>query len=113
MYLVVKTSLEEVEKKGSLYEAGRGHWYINPFKAEKCSHAIITLRGSRKIKAVYKISDWKKTFSHRYQFEGVADIPLSRALVGKFLNSNLFKRGQRNPVSYIEENNLLENYPFN
>ena len=109
MYLVVKTSLEEVEKQGSLYEAGRGHWYINPFKAERCSHAIITLRGSRKVKAVYKINDWKKTLPHRYQFNGAPDTSLNNALVGKTLNSKLFKKGQRNPISYVEENSLLEN----
>lgn len=109
MYLVVKTSLEEVEKQGSLYEAGRGQWYINLFKAERCSHAIITLKGSRKVKAVYKIGDWKKTLPHRYQFEGIPDVALNNALVGKTLNSNLFKKGQRNPISYVEESDLLEN----
>ncbi len=108
MYLVVKTSLEEVEKQGSLYEAGRGHWYLNPFKAERCSHAVITLKGSRKVRAVYKINDWKKTLPHRYQFEGVEDIILSSKLIGKTLNLSLFRKGQRNPISYVEESELLE-----
>ena len=108
LYLVVKTSLEEVERLGSYYEAGRGQWYLNPLKAEKCEYAIITVKGSRKIKAVYKINGWKKTLPHRYQFEGIPDVALNDALVGKTLNSNLFKKGQRNPISYVEEKDLLE-----
>ena len=54
MYLLIKTSQEKVNEQGSLFEAARGHWYVNPKRASQCSHAIVTLRGHKDVKAVYK-----------------------------------------------------------
>lgn len=110
MYLVIKTSQEEVERRGSLFEAARGHWVLNPEHASKCSHAIITLRGDKEVKAVYDIDGWYPStlLDDRYVFAGNENLDLESKLVGRTLNPRLTAQGRENPISYIEESKLLE-----
>ena len=108
MYLLIKTSPEKVQEEGSLFDAAKGHWYVNPDRASKCSHAVITLRGNRDVKAVYKINEWKHSFYKRYNFEGIIDNALENKLVGKIINSKFFKKGRKNPIAYVKSNELLE-----
>ena len=108
MYLLIKTSQEKVNEQGSLFEAARGHWYVNPKRASQCSHAIVTLRGHKDVKAVYKIDNWEHSFYRRHHFNGSTDNTLENKLVGKELNNNLFTKGRKNPISYVQEKELLE-----
>lgn len=109
MYLLIKTSSEEADRCGSLFEAARGHWDLNPENASKCSHAIVAFRGEKDIKGVYKIDKWYPStlVKGRYVFAGEPDNRLKN-LVGKKLRNNLLLRGRKNPISYVKEYELLE-----
>ena len=110
MYLVIKTSQEEVDRKGSLFEAARGHWKLNPGHASQCSHAIIALRGDKDIKAVYNIDGWYPStiVDDKYVFAGDVNSELENKLVGKTLNPKLTAQGRENPILYVQESELLE-----
>lgn len=110
MYMLIKTSKEEIEKRGSLFEAARGHWRIDTSRAANCSHAIIALRGNKDIKAVYKIDKWYPStlLEGRHVFAGSEDEQLERALKGQVLNKKLTVQGQNYPILYVKENEILD-----
>lgn len=110
MYIVIKTSQKEIDKTGSLFEAARGHWSLNPNRASQCSHAVITLTGHPDIKAVYKMDKWYPStlINNRFVFAGEEDPVEERKLVGKILNKKLRVKGLENPILYVEEKELLE-----
>ena len=110
MYAVIKTSQERIDKCGSLFEAARGHWRVDTRNASKCSHAVVTLRGCRDIKAVYKIDEWYPStlIDGRHVFAGAEDEQLERALKGQVLNKKLTVQGQNYPILYVKENEILD-----
>lgn len=110
MYLVIKTSQEQVDRCGSLFEAARGHWRLDPNHASQCSHAVISLIGSKVIQAVYTIDKWYEStlIPGKQVFAGNVDSTLENKLVGKILNSALCKKGMEYPTLYVEEKDLLE-----
>lgn len=110
MYIVIKTSQEEIDRQGSLFEAARGHWRLDVDRASTCSHAVIALIGQKDIKAVYKIDKWYPStlIDNRYVFSGEPDIVEEKKLVGKKLNSKWTAKGLENPILYPKENELLE-----
>jgi hypothetical protein len=110
MYLIIKTSQEEIDRQGSLFEAARGHWRIDPDRASTCSHAVIALIGQKDIKAVYKMDKWYPStlIKDRHVFAGEQDPVEEKKLVGKTLNSKWRAKGLENPILYSEETELLE-----
>ena len=40
MYLVLKTTNDKIVQMGSVFEAVRGHWVLDPEHAQQCSHVI-------------------------------------------------------------------------
>ena len=110
MYVIIKTSQDEVDRQGSLFEACRGHWRIDPERASKCSHAVVTLLGQKDVKAVYKMDKWYPStkVKGRHVFAGEADLAEEQKLVGKILNSKWRAKGLENPILYSEEQDLLE-----
>jgi hypothetical protein len=110
MYLIIKTSQEEIDRQGSLFEAARGHWRIDPERASNCSHAVIALLGQKDIKAVYKMDKWYPStlIENRHVFAGEPDLIEESKLVGKALNPKWRAKGLENPILYSEENELLE-----
>ena len=111
MYLIIKTSQKEIDRKGSLFEAARGHWRLDPERASNCSHAVIALLGQKDIKAVYKIDKWYPStlLDDRYVFSGEQDPVEEKKLVGKTLNSKWRAKGLENPILYPkDEKELLE-----
>ena len=110
MYLLIKTTNETVEHCGSLFEAVRGHWKLNPDHASQCSHVIATIIGSRQVDGVYNIDKWYPStlVDNKYVFSGDVDEQLEGQLIGKELNSKLFTKGLKNPIIYVEENELLQ-----
>lgn len=110
MYLIIKTSQEEIDRQGSLFEAARGHWRVDPERAIKCSHAVITLLGQKDIKAVYRMDKWYPStlVDGRHVFAGERDTKEESKLVGKTLNSKWRAKGLENPILYSEEDELLE-----
>lgn len=109
MYLLIKTTNETVAQKGSLFEAVRGHWKLNPDHASQCSHVIATIIGSKQVDGVYNIDKWYPStlVDNKYVFSGDVDEQLEKQLVGKELNTELFAKGLKNPIIYVEEKELL------
>ena len=110
MYLVLKSSQDRIDQTGSLFEAVRGHWKLDPTHASQCSHVIATIRGSEKVEGVFSIDNWypSTVLDDRFVFSGQQDPVLESKLLGKKLNPTLQKQGQQNPVLYVEEQDLLE-----
>ena len=108
-YIVIKTSHERMEECGnSLFEAARGPWRIGRRRyptINKYTHAVILLKGEKDIKAVFKIDKWypSTTSDNRYVFAGEKDEKLSKILVGRKANSDLFKKGRQFPLIYLED----------
>lgn len=111
MYIVIKTTDDKITQTGSLFEAARGHWRLDPQHASQCSHAIISIVGNKNIQDVIKIDKWYEStlVDNKYVFSGQRDKQLFNQLVGKQLNSNLCIAGAQNPIQYVEEQNLLQN----
>lgn len=108
-YVVIKTSHERIEECGnSLFEAARGPWRIGRRRYPTISeytHAVILLKGEKDIKAVFKIDKWypSTTMENRYVFAGEEDKKLTKILVGKTANNNLFKKGRQFPLVYLDD----------
>ena len=109
MYLLVKTSENKVKEEGSLFEAARGHWKLDPDHAKQCSHVVVGMLGHKDIKAVYTIDGiYPSTLvDGRYVFSGDTDKQLESQLVGKQFNKRLTAKGSENPIMYVKENELL------
>ena len=106
--MVIKTSIERIKEcNGNLDPAIQEAWYVNFNRASQYTHVVVTFRGCRDIKAIYKIEEWEHGWKNRYIFKGYRDIFMENKLLGKELNPILFKQGRRNPVAYMEENELL------
>lgn len=111
-YVVIKTSYERMEEcNNSLFEAARGPWRIGRKRYPTISdytHAVILLKGNKDIKAIYKIDKWysagldEKGYN-RYVFAGEEDKKLSKKLVGRKANSELFRQGKQFPLIYLED----------
>lgn len=110
MYILLKSSAERIKQTGSLFEAVRGHWRLDPQHASQCSHVIATIDGTKEISAAYTIDKWypSTVLDDRYVFSGQQDDVLTNKLRGKKINSKLSVKGLQNPVLYVEENDLLE-----
>lgn len=110
MYLIIKTSEERIISQGSLFEAVRGHWRLDPAHASECTHAIAVVIGTKKVADVYSIDMlYPSTVCEgRYVFSGSRDDSLCEKLVGKTINPKLTARGLENPILYVNEDELLE-----
>ena len=102
-YLVLKTSEERVATSGSLYEAIRGHWVLDPEHAKECDYVVAAI--NKKIQAIYKPDKWYKStvLDDRYTFAGIEDKELTNIYIGKELPASLCLKAAENPVRYCEE----------
>ena len=105
--IVIKTSNEKINEVGTLVDAANGPWYISPNRAKNYTHLIVTLRGEKDVKAVYKIDKIEHACYSRYYLKCSED-SIQNNLIGKELNHELFKKGRQNPVAYMTEQSLLE-----
>ncbi len=94
-----------------IYDITRGWWCVNPERAAKIRYAAAVV--SNIIVGVFEIDSWmpatekdrgisEKLNKKRYGFNGrVAGEEIREKYVGKSV-SGLYKRGNQNPVMYIE-----------
>ena len=110
MYLLVKTTANRVKQTGSLFEAVRGHWKLDPNHASQCSHVIVTMDGTKNIHGAFSVDKWypSTVLDDRFVFSGEQDEQLTNKLLGKQLNSKLCIKGSQNPVQYVDEKDLLQ-----
>lgn len=110
MYLLVKTTTDRIKQTGSLFEAVRGHWKLDPNHASQCSHVIVTMDGTKNIHGAFSVDKWypSTVLDDRFVFSGEPDEQLTNKLLGKQLNSKLCLKGSQNPVQYVDEKDLLQ-----
>lgn len=107
MYLVLKTSMDKIIQMGSVFEAVRGHWVLDPEHAKQCTHVIAVT--DKQVKGVFTLDKiYKSTLcGGRYVFSGETDVNLNNKLRGKEINSILCLKGAENPVRYVDEKELF------
>lgn len=107
MYLVLKTTNDKIVQMGSVFEAVRGHWVLDPEHAQQCSHVVAVV--DKQVKEVFALDKiYKSTLcGGRYVFAGETDIDLTNKLRGKEISSELCIKGAENPVRYVEEDELF------
>lgn len=107
MYLLLKTTRDKIVQMGSIYEAVRGHWVLDPEHAQQCTHVVAVV--NKIIREVFTLDKiYKSTLSGaRYVFSGETDIALTSKLRGKEINPDLYLKGAENSVRYVEESELL------
>jgi uncharacterized protein len=95
-----------------LYEATRGVWKLDTYRAEKADYAMAIYKGI--IREVYKAKEWHKAkkngyttrtdlkfrdISDRKEFEGEpAEEGIREYYIGKFVK---FEKGNQNPINYV------------
>lgn len=107
MYLILKVTEEQILNCGSIFEAARGHWVLDPNNARKCENVVVVT--NKKIKEVFNVDEWYPSTlcEDRYVFAGVPNRDLTKRLIGKEINPDLCLKGAENPVRYVDENELL------
>ena len=107
-YLVLKTTEDQIQKAGSVFEAIRGHWSLNPEHARQCDRVIAVC--NKVIKEVFFLDGiYESTIlDNKYVFSGVRDYALTDKYEGLEINPNLCLKGAENPVRYTNDKNLFE-----
>lgn len=107
MYLVLKTSMDKIIQMGSVFEAVRGHWLLDPEHAEQCSHVIAVV--DKTVKEVFTLDKiYKSTlWGGRYVFAGETDTDLANKLRGREISSELCLKWAENPVRYVKDEKEL------
>lgn len=108
MYLVLKTTNERIEETGSVYEAVRGHWIFDPNKVKcECTHVIAVV--DKVIQEVFTVDHvYKSTLDpNKFTFVGVPDYVMTTRYKGLTINPDLCIKGAKNPVRYVNEEELL------
>lgn len=107
MYLVLKTTTDKIVQMGSVFEAVRGHWVLDPQHAQDAIHVIAVV--DKTVKEVFTLDKiYKSTLcAGRYVFAGETDIDLTSKMKGKEINPNLCLKGAENPVRYVDEKELF------
>lgn len=99
--LFVKTKHKTVEERGgSLYEAARKYWVLDPKRAEQADYVLAVINGI--CEGVFKAEKWEKceNFEGRWQFEGyeVEDPKICEIYIGKSPPKRFHR--QQNPIGY-------------
>lgn len=101
-FLIIKIHKETVEDRGSVYEAVRRSWVIDPIRA-KGVPVVACVDGE--IAEVFHPCKWRKLPSgKRYAFTGDKATTWTALFKGKLLPEEFRRKGQANPICYV-------NYP--
>lgn len=97
--LILKTSRRVVEERGSLYEAVRRQWRLNPDRARRADYVLGCINSV--CVGVFMADRWVRYGEDRWAFEGheVRDLDITELYLDK-LAPEKFRR-QQNPVGYI------------
>jgi hypothetical protein len=101
-YIIVKTSQWRIDDcQGSVYQATKGNWKINPEEANKRLYVLGVVDGV--VKGVFKItSGWKRcNDSKRCFFDGEeAEDAVKKIFLNHKIPSKYIKKGSSNPILY-------------
>ena len=100
--LIIKTTEEIIEDRGSVYEAVRSCWRLSKSEAKKAKYVFAVVNGI--IKGVFEPKDWENVAcTKRIAFTGTeAPKKVSQEFVGKRIPEQYMKRGAVNPTMYIK-----------
>lgn len=98
--LYVKTKEAMLRERGSLYDAARKYWRLNPDRAREAEYVIAVI--GNVCRGVFKPEKWESCagkWKGRWQFEGY-DVSgeAGKQYVGKLVPDD--KQKSRNPVRY-------------
>lgn len=107
MYIVLKVTQEQIVAMGSVFEAARGHWVLDPDRASQCSAVVVVT--NKQVQEVFKADAWYPSTlcEGRFVFAGWRNLGLTHKLQGCNINPALCLKGAENPVRYVEESELL------
>ncbi len=99
--LYIKVRRETVEDRGSLYEAVRRAWRVNPVRAAEADWVVAVVGGIAR--GVFEVHGWECSRANpgRYEFRGAeVDNDVARRYVGKLIPEEFRRRGMASPVLY-------------
>ena len=99
--LYIKVRPETIVERGSLYEAVRWAWRVNPARAAEADWVVAVVRGVAR--GAFEVHGWQRSSKNpgRYEFEGAeVDNDIARRYVGKLIPEEFRRRGMASPVLY-------------
>ncbi len=100
-YMIIKTSWDRVNIcAGSIYEATRYSWVVNPKRVNKIPYVLGVISGV--VRGVYEVDHWELSDNGiRYEFHG-KDAPndIKNYFINKRIPPCYTKKGRSNPVCY-------------
>ena len=99
--LYIKVRQETVEDRGSLYEAVRWAWRVNPARAADADWVVAVVGGVAR--GVFEVHRWQRSSTNpeRWEFRGAeVDNDAARRYVGKLIPEEFRRRGMASPVLY-------------
>ena len=100
--LYIKVRQQTVDERGSLYEAVRSQWRVNPNRAEKATWVVAAMLPDI-CRSVFAVHRWEPSERNpeKWQFVGrelPVDHEVARRYVGKRIPAAY--RGGQNPIRY-------------
>ena len=101
-YVIIKTTPNAINERGSLYEATRIAWRAKLNKAKKYKYVLAVVNGIvREVYEVYKDNGWYQFSSDRIAFHGKpTNDAIASMLKNKQIPNYYKKRGAANPFMY-------------
>ena len=99
--LYIKVRPETIAERGSLYEAVRWAWRVNPARAAEADWVVAVVGGVAR--GVFEVHGWQRSSANpgRYEFRGAeVDNDIARRYVGKLIPEEFRRRGMASPVLY-------------
>jgi hypothetical protein len=99
--LYIKIRPQTIEERGSLYEAVRWHWVVDPDHAAEAHWVVAVVDGVAE--GVFQVHGWQRsaTKPERFEFRGEElDNEVARRYVGKLIPEQFRRRGAANPIRY-------------
>ena len=99
--LYIKVRPETIAERGSLYEAVRWAWRVNPARAAEADWVVAVVGGVAR--GVFEVHGWQRSSANpgRYEFRGAeVDNDIARRCVGKLIPEEFRRRGMASPVLY-------------
>lgn len=99
--LYIKVRPQTVAERGSLYDAVRWAWRVNPARAADADWVVAVVDGVAR--GVFEVHEWRRSTENpgRFEFRGAQlHDDLARRYVGKLIPEAFRRRGMASPVLY-------------
>lgn len=109
--LVFKISKERIaDFNGSIYEAGRGHWFLDVLRASKCLCVAFVILGENIIKEMYRVKELCDSLEcpGKKIFKGERAFDLEKKYAGKLIHKSLRIQGRMGGRLYTTEDKFVD-----